>query len=162
MSQYYFTNKLLIILVIVNIISIVTAVWSMWFLIALLWIAKGNTTQMWINYLSSLIQSFFILGVTTWAFLKKMRWVVIPYTLYLICENPIHTLIQGTGQNWKDIITGHFWVSGNFWGSIVNLGSIVDNFFYVLLCVLTLTTVVVMITETDYRDLYEQWHNWFS
>lgn len=116
--------------------------------------AKGNTTSIWVNYLSIVIQSFFVLGVTTWVFFKKMRSVIILYAIYLIFSNPIHTLAQGSIQNGKDLITKHFWMSGNFWGSIVNLGSILDNFFYILLCFLTLITIVVMLTETDYKDLY--------
>lgn len=157
MRQYYYTNKLIIILAIANIIAIITSIWSMWFFIAFFSMIRGNTTPLW-SYLSSLMQWFFVLGVTTWAFFKKLRWVVLLYILYLSSKMHIHVFVRALAQDWKDLITGNFLVPENFLGSVVNLGLIVDHYFYIFLWALTLTTVVVMLIETDYKDLYNRWY----
>jgi len=155
MRQYYYTNKLLFILAIYNLWMIFTSVWPAWFLIALIRATQGDTLPNWINFLSITVQGCFILGISSWAFFKRLSWVTIPYIIYLNYHMPV--IIQVAIQNRDDLITGKFITEGNFLGSVINLGMMIDDYSYILLWLLTLITIIVMLIETNYRDLCSRW-----
>jgi len=160
MRRYYYTNKLLFILAIYNLWVVIASIWSDIFPIELIRMTQGDTLPHWTNFLSAAVQGYFILGITTWAFFKRLAWVTIPYAIYLSYRIPFLILIAI--QNRYDLITGKFIVQDNFLGTLMQLGLMVYDYSCILLWLLTLITIMVMLIETNYKDLYSRWCKWLA
>lgn len=161
MCQYRYTDKLLVILAISNILMLIPFIWLQMFLIKLFLIAKHNgyTIPLAINTFSPIVEWAVVAGITAWSFFKRIRWVVIPYMLYI--------------SHWFTLNYLSFleFLKSAFFGEEPNVGGIpivgdflaskVYTYFYMFLWLLGLITVVVMLLETDYRDLYYRWRKLF-
>lgn len=148
---YHYTNKFLFMLAICNILMIIPTVWSLVIPIKLLLLAKHSayTISTWMNFvILPTAKWFLILGITTWAFFKRISWVVIFYLLYLSCEVP--PFVRAEIQNWRNPITLHFF------RPIIELGSTITFYSTILLWLLVLITTIIFLLETDYRDIYNQ------
>lgn len=147
MRHYHYTDKLLRILAIANLLAFIPFIGSLWFPILLIYHTQGDTGPMWITFLSSTVEGFLVLSIAAWAFFRRLRWVVVAFVLYLSRLIPIYILAMI--QDWKDHVMMNF------------LGSVIYTYCYIFLWLLGLITIIVMLIETNYKNLFNSWRGRF-
>lgn len=143
MKLYYYTDKLLFLIAILNIWLLVPSSWGAWWTISLLTEIQGSQHQMLFPIVFSFLESFIILIFATIACFKRWRWVIIPYVLYLSYLLPmsVKMLVQ-------------YWKENNNWEF---LSSTLYGYTSILIWVLGVITILVMLIETDYPNLWNRW-----